>query len=218
MSLAIFNFNGTQTTIQCTNNQKMKDICQKFATKAQINFEKLFFIYGGNIISDFELSFGKIANSIDLKNNKINILAYEQVDCEKKLNEMEKNKKLTDENVRDIIQSSFVNYRKNLDEDFYINKNKKKRKSLLDEEDPFGFEIIKQEKLDCEWRQIQYLKKLNLDNDTNCEIRLIDFENDKNPKFYKLYCGEEYIEKNINFIKNWYNNNLTKNDIGIYLN
>ena len=105
MSLAIFNFNGTQTTIQCTNNQKMKDICQKFATKAQINFEKLFFIYGGNIISDFELSFEKIANSIDLKNNKINILAYEQVDCnEKKLNEMEKNKKLTEENVRDIIK------------------------------------------------------------------------------------------------------------------
>ena len=164
------------------------------------------------LINKIELTKGQIKRIKYMEKQNMNEIILKE---ENKVNS--KNFFIISKNVRDIMQSSFVNYRKNLDEDFYINKNKKKRKSLLDEEDPFGFEIIKQEKLDCEWRQIQYLKKLNLDNDTNCEIRLIDFENDKNPKFYKLYCGEEYIEKNINFIKNWYNNNLTKNDIGIYL-
>ena len=102
MSQAIFNFNGTKITIQCTKGQKMKDICQKFSIKAQINFGNLLFIYGGNIISNFELSFEEQANSIDLQNNKINILAYEYNNCnENKLNEMEKNKKLTNENIRD---------------------------------------------------------------------------------------------------------------------
>ena len=129
-----------------------------------------------------------------------------------------KNFFIISKNVRDIIQSSFIIKRKKLNEDYYINKNKKKRKSLLDAEDPFGFEIIKQEKLDCERRQSQYIQKFNLDNDSNCEIRLIDFENDKNPIFYKLFCGKEFIEENINFIKRWYNKNLTENDIGIYLN
>ena len=105
MSQAIFNFNGTETTIQCTKDQKMKDICQKFSIKAQINFDNLFFIYGGNIISNFELTFEQQANSIDLKNNKIKVLVYECNNCdENKLNEMEKNKKLTNENIRDIIK------------------------------------------------------------------------------------------------------------------
>ena len=123
-------------------------------------------------------------------------------------------------NVRDIIQSSFILYRKNL-ENLYEEKynkynNKKKKKTILDEEDPFGFENIKQEKKDCEIRQINFINKLNLNNETNCEIRLIEFENSKNPKFYKLQCGKEYIQENVEFIKKWYNKDII-NNIGIDL-
>lgn len=164
-----------------------------------------------------------LINKIELTKEQIKRVIMDKYDMkdaflkeENKINN--KNFFIISKNVRDIIQSSFIIYRKNLNEDYYINKNKKKRKSLLDAEDPFGFEIIKQEKLDCERRQIQYIQKFNLDNDSNCEIRLIDFENDKNPIFYKLFCGKEFIEENINFIKRWYNKNLTENDIGIYLN
>ena len=114
MSKAIFNYNGIETTIQCKNDQTMKDICQKFSTKIQINLDKLLFLYNGKII-DFDLSFEKQANSIDLKNNNINILAYEYNDCnEKKLNEMGKNKKLTDENIRDIMEEDLVKKGKEL--------------------------------------------------------------------------------------------------------
>ena len=103
MSKAIFIFNGTQTMIQCNNNEKMKEICQKFATKAQLKFDKMFFIYGGNKV-DYELTYERLANSIDFKNKSINVLAYELDNCsEKKLEDMGKKNNLTKENIRDII-------------------------------------------------------------------------------------------------------------------
>ena len=108
-------------------------------------------------------------------------------------------------NVRDKIQSSFILYKKN-----YIRSNtkKKKRRSILDEEDPFGFEYQKQENIECEKRQINFTNKLKLDNDINCEIRLIEFKKNGTIKFYKLNCGEEYIKYNTNFIEKWYNKTL----------
>ena len=117
--------------------------------------------------------------------------------------------------VRDIIQCTFVIYRKNMinikdGNDF--NRRKNKKRSLLDEDDPFGFEAKRQDIIDRENRQIQFINnKLLLDNETNCEIRLLDFEHEKNPIFYKLKCGKESIEENINFIKKWSTNNLTMN-------
>jgi len=110
-------------------------------------------------------------------------------------------------NVRDKIQSSFILYKKN-----YISgtkSKKKKRRSIFDEEDPFGFEYQKQEKIECEKRQINFINKLQLNNDINCEIRLIEFNKNGKIKFYKLNCGEEYIQYNTDFIEKWYNNALT---------
>ena len=119
-------------------------------------------------------------------------------------------------NVRDIIQSSFILYSKNL---INLNENeekKERKKSILDEEDPFGFEKLRQEKKDCEKRQIQFINnKLDLDIKKNCEIRLLDMKNEKNPKFYKLNCGKEYIKDNIIFIRNWFNNIFVNDDFGI---
>ena len=74
---------------------------------------------------------------------------------------------------------------------------------------------MKQEKKECERRQINFIKKLKLNNETNCEIRLIDFESSKNPKFYNLQCGKEFIEKNIIIIKKWYNKDIFDDLIGI---
>ena len=108
--------------------------------------------------------------------------------------------------VRDKIQSSFIIYKKN-----YISDNNiklKKKRSIFDEEDPFGFEYLKQQNIECEKRQIDFINKLDLDNNTNCEIRLVEFKKEGNIKFFKLYCGEEYIEKNIDFIQKWYEKKL----------
>ena len=118
--------------------------------------------------------------------------------------------------VRDKIQSSFILYNKN-----YINDNnginKKKRMSLFDEDDPFGFEYQKQENKECEKRQINFVNKMDLDNNINCEIRLIEFKNDK-VIFYRLFCDDKNItNKNIDFIEKWYNKSLlpSENQYGI---
>ena len=77
MSKVIFSYNGTQTTIQCLQDDKMKNICDKYASKICININSLFFIYGGNQIN-YELTFQEQANNIDKGRNEMNILVYKQ--------------------------------------------------------------------------------------------------------------------------------------------
>ena len=109
--------------------------------------------------------------------------------------------------IRDKIQSGFILYKKNYISD-YNNINKKKRRSILDEDDPFGFEYQRQEKFECEKRQIEFINKLDLDNNLNCEIRLIEFNSEGKINFYKLNCGEDNIQRNIEFVEKWYNKTL----------
>ena len=58
MTSAIFEFDGKKITIQCTNSQTMKEICQSFGTKAQIDISKHAFLYNGNQIN-MDLSYEK---------------------------------------------------------------------------------------------------------------------------------------------------------------
>ena len=70
-----FTFEGRNVTIQCPQNEKMRIICQRYATKIGINLNSLLFLYGGNQLN-LDLSFNEHANSIDKKNNVMNILVY----------------------------------------------------------------------------------------------------------------------------------------------
>ena len=71
----VFTIDGCDITILCSKEEKMKDICQRCATKANININSLLFLYGGNRIN-FELRFKEQANSLDIDNNKMSILVY----------------------------------------------------------------------------------------------------------------------------------------------
>ena len=133
---------------------------------------------------------------------KINIKEF-SLNNENKINQ--KNFMKLAKLVRDKIQSSFILYKKNYLSDSNNNK-KSKRRSILDEQDPFGFEYQRQESYECEKRQIKFINKLNLDNDKNCEIRLIQFNKTTKIKVYKLNCGEENIKYNEDFIGKWHNN------------
>ena len=62
MASVKFIFNGLETVIQCLNQDKMIDICNKFASKIQIDINSIYFIYGGNQIN-LELTFDKQINS-----------------------------------------------------------------------------------------------------------------------------------------------------------
>ena len=68
MAEIIFTYEGNQINIQCDKNQKMVEICNKLSTKIDLNKNSLIFLYGGN-----QLDLDKKLNEMT-KENKINIL------------------------------------------------------------------------------------------------------------------------------------------------
>ena len=69
----IFTLDGIPLTIQCTENDIMKDICHKYANKIKSNINSLVFLYGGNQLN-FNLKFKDII--IDKESKKIKVLVY----------------------------------------------------------------------------------------------------------------------------------------------
>ena len=69
----IFNFEGTDLIIQCSQEDKIKDICQKYATKINKNINSLIFLYGGKNLN-LESSYKDTISSIDKTENKMNVL------------------------------------------------------------------------------------------------------------------------------------------------
>ena len=70
-----FDFEGRIVEIQCSTDDKMKDICQKYANKIQRNVNSLIFLYGGSNLN-FQLSFKDQANIIDKERNEMSVLVY----------------------------------------------------------------------------------------------------------------------------------------------
>ena len=64
MSRAIFIYNGYQTIITCSREDKIKNICSKFASRKSIDLNSLIFIYENKAI-DLELKFQNLPNIID---------------------------------------------------------------------------------------------------------------------------------------------------------
>ena len=108
----ILNLEGINTITQCSQEDKIKDICQKYATKINNNINSLLFLYGGNKIN-MELKFKEQANSMDINNNEMNVLVYKRENddftcphCNKKIKLKKKkidNIILSNNNIKDII-------------------------------------------------------------------------------------------------------------------
>ena len=71
----IFELEGINIEIQCSNQDKMRDICQRYVNKIGKNINSLLFLYGGNQIN-LELSFNSQANSIDKDKKEMKVLVY----------------------------------------------------------------------------------------------------------------------------------------------
>ena len=71
----IFTLEGQNLTIQCSKTDKMREICQRFAIKAEKNINSLLFLYGGNQLN-LDLTFDEQATSLDKTNNEMKVLAY----------------------------------------------------------------------------------------------------------------------------------------------
>lgn len=76
MIRANFTFKGLSTIILCQSENKMEEIFKKFATKARIEINRIYFIYNGNKI-DQKLKINQIINKIDQNREEINILVNE---------------------------------------------------------------------------------------------------------------------------------------------
>jgi len=77
----IFNFEGVNVTIQCSKQEPIKDICQKYVNKIDKNINSLIFLYGGNQLN-FTLNFNQQSNSLDKERNIIKILVFKNEDNE----------------------------------------------------------------------------------------------------------------------------------------
>ena len=117
-AFASFTLDGCEIIIQCSKEDKMKDICQKYATKVRVNINSLIFLYGGTQIN-FELRFKEQANSIDNNNNRMSILVYksdnDELTCPKCGEKLKLDTKKIDEiiaynnNISDTINGIKVN-------------------------------------------------------------------------------------------------------------
>ena len=105
---AKFFYNGNFILIQCKESDIMKDIIGKYISKAKLDINKIYFLYGGNIINN-ELSVKQLTSG-----NSINILVSE-VDEEnatkiKEKKELEKSNVIICSICKDICKLKMENY------------------------------------------------------------------------------------------------------------
>ena len=73
MATAEFNYKGKVTSILCSENEKMEEICKRFATKIQTDITNLMLLYSGNTIN-LHNSLSQIMNNIDKQRKVVSIL------------------------------------------------------------------------------------------------------------------------------------------------
>jgi len=88
-----FNYEGLKISIQCKENEIMKNICQRFLNKIKEDKNNKYFSYNGNAGDKFDenLTFEQMINSEDKKRNKMNVLVFKN-EVEEGINEIVKSK------------------------------------------------------------------------------------------------------------------------------
>ena len=76
MNKVEFIYNNDKYFIQCNNEDKMKDIIDKYLIKIGKNKKNIYFLYNGQIINE-ELTFNKCSNSLDRSRNNMSLLVLE---------------------------------------------------------------------------------------------------------------------------------------------
>ena len=68
-----FSFKGIITEIQCNINDKFKDIINNYISKTGNNIDNVYYLYSGQKIENYELTFKDISNDIDKERKIMNI-------------------------------------------------------------------------------------------------------------------------------------------------
>ena len=195
----IFNFQGVDILIQCSKEEKMKDICQKLATKIERNVNSLVFLYGGSNLN-FQLSFKEQANIIDKERNEMKILVFKNESnelycpkCGEKIN-------LNSEKINDI-KSSIKNIDDNIKGTRIIIENIL-RISTMDvvniqlKNVNLIFNTLNEDikKLNKKFDDLLNVKEINFNNYIIAEIDIKDEDVNENIKILSSY--EEFFRAN----------------------
>ena len=73
MAKVEFNYNGSITIIQCSEDEIMEKICERFATKSETDIKDLYFLYSGNKIN-LQYKYSQIINTIDKDRKTLSLL------------------------------------------------------------------------------------------------------------------------------------------------
>ena len=108
-----FKYNGLSLFIQCNENEKIKNICQQFCKKAQIDKNNIFFSYNGKAGNEFneELTLSQTINSIDKNENKMTILVNNINEEKEKQDSIIKSNEIICPECGEICKIKFNNYK-----------------------------------------------------------------------------------------------------------
>ena len=95
---AVITYNGEKTEVQCLSNEKLRNIFERYGTKAVIDINNISFLYNGRQINE-DLNFEEILNKEDKLSNEINIIGIEKNIKKKEIKEIHSNLKKS----KDII-------------------------------------------------------------------------------------------------------------------
>ena len=104
LALVIFNYKDKRTSISCITSEKMKNICERFASEIQEDINKLDFIYNGEIINK-DLKYEEEVDEIDRREYSMNIIV---------LNKNNKNEEIICPECNEDILIKLENYRINM--------------------------------------------------------------------------------------------------------
>ena len=192
MSKVIFLFEGIEFIIQCIKDEKMKDICQRYAKEIDRNINSLLFLYEGKPIN-FNLKFNEQVNIIDKEKKEMKILVYKNEDnkniC---LNYGEKK----NENINNYIISELIINEGDINENIRI----------INSYEEF-MRIIKYNDIKNELKNEDEIKKCEIKINYGTfigEILNTELNNDKiNYIISEIYIKDEDVNKNIRIINSY---------------
>ena len=97
-------YNGNDNIIRFNKEEKISNVIGQFVSKFKINMQKVFFLYGGDTITneDLEKTFTQVTKNADNDNKVINFLAYNRESTLSLNDEKEENKNENNEEMQKI--------------------------------------------------------------------------------------------------------------------
>ena len=72
----VFSYSGRNISIQCSEQDSIRNICNKFIRKIDNNIDNLIFLYGGKQLN-LDLTFNEQSNYLDKMNKRMSIVVFE---------------------------------------------------------------------------------------------------------------------------------------------